>query len=147
MNLPHYPLLATPDRLQFEFTSEGPKGEIVKRIEYSHLADLGVWNLGFGDYDPDSDMVSDQTISDNGDGRKVLATVVRSLEEFLTVRPDAIVFFTGSTDRRTQVYSWVISKYWNDIFARFDIIGVTADGHTTPFAAENQYVAFLVYKK
>lgn len=35
------------------------------------------WNLGFGDLDEKTGNISDSVVSDNGDGRKVLATVIR----------------------------------------------------------------------
>lgn len=75
MNLPLYELQATADRLQFEFISVGNKGAIIKRIEFTHVAELDFWNLDFGDYDAATNRIDDQTVSDRRDGRKVLATV------------------------------------------------------------------------
>lgn len=147
MNQPHYNIRATSDRLQFEFVSEGPKGLIIKRIEYTYIQSLDFWNLGFGDYGPTTQQIDDQTVSDNGDGRKVLATVVASLQEFITMYPDATVFFTGSTVQRTKVYGWAVSKYWLDISAYFRVEGVTDTGKTLPFMPELDFVGFLIYKK
>ena len=106
MNLPRYELIATTNRLQFEFVSEGPKGKIIKRIEYTYIESLDFWNLGFGDYNPNTDGIDDQVVSDNGDGRKVLATVSFSLQEFLAIRPHATVFFTGSG---LATFNWTLS--------------------------------------
>lgn len=142
MNQPHYELHATSNRLQFEFISEGVKGFILKRIEYTCIESLDFWNLGFGDYNPNTQQIDDQTISDNGDGRKVLATVVFSLQEFMTMHPYATVFFTGSTDQRTKVYGWAISKYWLDISADFRVDGITETGQTMPFSSEYDFVGF-----
>lgn len=147
MNQVHYKLQASSDRLQFEFVSEGPRGQIIKRIEYSYVEDLDFWNLGFGDYNPNIDRVDDQIISDNGDGRKVLATVAFSLQEFMIVRPSAIVFFTGSTEQRTHLYGWAISKYWQDISANFRVEGITEASEVVPFQSQQNYLGFLIHKK
>lgn len=147
MNQLRYELQASSDRLQFEFVSEGPKGRIIKRIEFSYIDDLDFWNLGFGDYNPVKDQVDDQTVSDNGDGRKVLATVAFSLQEFMAIWPNATVFFTGSTDQRTQVYGWAISKYWQDISLSFRVEGVMENGEVVPFLPQQNYLGFLIRKK
>lgn len=147
MNQPHYEVRATSDRLQFEFISEGPRGQIVKRIEYTFVENLDFWNLGFGDYDPDTGQIDDQTISDNGDARKVLATVAFSIQEFMALHTNATVFFTGSTDQRTQVYKWPISKYWLDISADFYVEGITEAGDIVPFIFQQDYLGFLIQKK
>lgn len=147
MNQPHYEVRAASDRLQFEFISEGPRGRIVKRIEYTYIESLDFWNLGFGDYNPDTDQIDDQMVSDNGDGRKVLATVAFSIQEFMIPRPDATVFFTGSTDQRTQVYGWALSKYWSDISVDFRVEGITEAGDVVPFVARRHYLGFLIRRK
>ena len=72
MNQPRYELIATTNRLQFEFISEGPKGQLIKRIEYTYMESLDFWNLGFGDYNPDTDGIDDQVVWDNGDGRAIV---------------------------------------------------------------------------
>ncbi|GAB3885496.1 DUF6934 family protein [Spirosoma agri] len=147
MNQPHYDVRTTSDRLQFEFVSKGPKGLIVKRIEYTYIEGLDFWNLGFGDFDPDTGQINDQTISDNGDGRKVLATVAFSIREFMTVHSNATVFFSGSTDQRTQIYKWVIYKYWSDISADFYVDGITETSDVIPFTIQQDYLGFLIRKK
>lgn len=147
MNQPHYKLVATSDRLQFEFVSEGPKGQIVKRIEYTYIDSLDFWNLGFGDYNPITRQINDHTVSNNGDGRKVLATVALSIREFMTLRPDATIFFTGSTEQRTQVYGWAISKYWSDVSADLYVEGITDVGDAIPFVPQQDYIGFLIRKK
>ncbi|CAN5488453.1 hypothetical protein BH09BAC4_BH09BAC4_24770 [soil metagenome] len=147
MNQAHYKLQTSSDRLQFEFVSEGPRGQIIKRIEYSYVEDLDFWNLGFGDYNPNIDRVDDQIISDNGDGRKVLATVAFSLQEFMILRPNAIVFFTGSNEQRTQIYGWAISKYWQDLSTSFRVEGITEASEVVPFQPQQHYLGFLIHKK
>jgi hypothetical protein len=65
-------------------------------------------------------------VSDNGDGRKVLATVSFTLTEFFSVYPDDVVFFTGSSNLRTRVYGRAIDMYWADIAEHFFIEGINS---------------------
>lgn len=147
MTLPHYELQATSDRLQFEFVSTGPKGAIIKRIEFTYIEGLLFWNLGFGDYNPLANRVDDQIVTDNSDGRKVLATVALAVRQFLTVRPTATVFFTGSTDQRTRIYGWAISNYWADISTDFHVETVIESGDIVSFPAIESALGFLITKK
>ena len=147
MQLPCYELQTTTDRLQFEFVSIGPKGSIVKRIEFAYIEPLSFWNLGFGDYNPATNRIDDQIVSDNGDGRKVLATVAFAVQQFFIPRPGATVFFTGSTDQRTRVYSWVITNYWSDISANFNVEVVTNSGGAIPFPTQETAIGFLITTK
>lgn len=147
MDQPHYELRATSDRLQFEFISISPKRRIIKRVEYTYIEEFNFWNLGFGDYNPDTGQLDDQIVSDNGDTRKVLATIAFSLREFIALNQDATVFFTGSTDQRTHVYGWIISRYWADISDGFVVEGVMEDGNTVLFTPYQSYIGFLIRKK
>lgn len=147
MNQPRYPVQGSHDRLQFEFISEGTKGQIAKRVEYTYVPEYGFWNLGFGDYNPATGNIDDQIVSDNGDGRKVLATVVFTLNEFLALNPHSTVFFSGSTDQRTRVYGWAIVQYWQDIFDELIVYGLTEDGDQEPFIPRRDYIGFLITRK
>lgn len=49
MNHPKYDLNTNADATIFEFTSSGPKGNIIKIIKYSPMKNKDVFNLGFGD--------------------------------------------------------------------------------------------------
>ncbi|MCX6219007.1 hypothetical protein [Spirosoma sp.] len=96
----------------YYFESRGPKGAIVKLIQFALIerTDLGnigitdIYNLGFGDFDSDTMQVNDLADSRNGDKDKVLATVARATLDFLSTYPLATVYATGSTDSRTRQY-------------------------------------------
>ena len=61
----------------FEFISSGKHGHIRKRILFQPTDMQGVYNLAFGDLSPEGE-IDDQTISNNGDRDKILATIVRA---------------------------------------------------------------------
>jgi len=51
----------------YEFVSEGPKGRIIKMVEYIETATKNVYNLGFGDYDEKTNSINDLFVTNNGD--------------------------------------------------------------------------------
>ena len=61
--------------MTFDFTSEGPKGFIKKRVQYQITKEENLYNLAFGDLNLETDEIDDKAISDNKDSRKVLSTV------------------------------------------------------------------------
>src|SRR5438105_2463318 len=101
MNLKHYELDAKPDFLSFEFCSLGPKGRIVKHIQFRKLdapdSQNDIYNLAFGDYDEKEGRIDDLVVSNNKDSEKILATIANAVVTFTDRHPDAIVFARGST--------------------------------------------------
>lgn len=83
MNIEHYQLKSGLELLSYEFVSEGPKGFITKRIQFTLVNRQGVYNLAFGDKDPVTGEIDDKVVSNNGDSEKVLATVVGAVFAFL----------------------------------------------------------------
>ncbi len=91
----------------FEFTSQGPKGQIPKLVKYSETNLKDMYNLAFGDKDIKTGQINDTIISNNGDSDMVLSTVVSTVYAFTDKYPDAWVFATGSTKVRTRLYRMV----------------------------------------
>jgi len=64
-----YPVKASDSLLQFEFTSEGPKGRVNKLIEYKELEDFpNVYSLDLGDVHEHE--IDHHVITNNGDTKK-----------------------------------------------------------------------------
>lgn len=82
MNYPRYDYSAEDELNIFEFDSIGKKGKIKKIVQYTEMSVKGYYNLGFGDLDIETREVNDEVITNNGDGQKVLATVVSTLYAF-----------------------------------------------------------------
>ena len=76
MNIEQYQLKSGLEFLNYEFISEGPRGLIPKRIQFTLVNRQGIYNLAFGDKDLVTGEIDDKAISNNGDSEKVLATVV-----------------------------------------------------------------------
>lgn len=147
MNHPGYDLTVSEDRLRYDFASEGPRGSIRKVIEYSYVPWLGMWNLGFGDFDTATGQVSDSIITDNGDGRKVMATVIRTVPDFFSFRPGETVIFTGSDERRTRIYKRIILQYSAEFSDHFIIRGLDSNGDEHSIETDSHYIAFTIKQK
>lgn len=120
-----YYVETSPDLQTFEFISLGPKGSITKVVRYSEINIKGFYNLGFGDKDPVTNYISDLTVTNNDDSKKVLATVAATLYTFVGGHPDATVIATGSTEARTRLYRMGIANNLIEIEKDFVILGLT----------------------
>jgi hypothetical protein len=130
MNLEKYNIEVNSTKTSFEFVSEGPKGRILKRIEYSELKVKGIenlYNLGFGDVNLESNDIDFSVITDNKDSEKVLATVINTIYIFAKYHPEAKIHFEGVNKARTRLYQIAISVYFEDFSKTFDIQGYTSE--------------------
>ena len=146
MKLDKYQLKAGQELLSYEFISEGPKGLIRKRIQFTLVNRNQVFNLAFGDKDSITGDIDDLTISNNGDSEKVLATVVGAVYAFCDRHPGAWIYASGSTRARTRLYKIGINKYYDEIKKDFDIFGQIEEGWE-PYTKGRNYIAFLAQKK
>ncbi len=145
MHLPKYRYKTNETFLDYEFTSEGPKGRIKKIVRFVPLNET-LYNLGFGDLDEETGEINDTVVTDNKDSLKVLATVASTLFDFFSHYPDTVVLVMGSTPSRTRLYRMGITRNWHEISATFDVRGFM-EGEWEPFAFRRNYEAFLVRVK
>ncbi len=146
MKLPKYQLKSTDKLLSYEFVSEGPKGLIQKRIQFTLINKEEVYNLAFGDKDPVSREIDDLAIINNGDSEKILATIVGAVYTFWDKNPEAWIFATGSTPSRTRLYQVGIAKYYQYLSEEFEIYGQVEDDWQL-FELGKNHLAFLAKKK
>jgi len=146
MKLPRYELKAERSLMVFEFISEGTNGAIPKLIKYSETNLKGMYNLAFGDKNPETGEIDDKVISNNGDSEKVLATVVATVYAFSDKHPGSWIFATGSTKARTRLYRMGITRYIDEIKSDFEIYGLK-ENEWEEFLKEIEYEAFLVRRK
>jgi hypothetical protein len=142
----YYQVESSPDFKTFEFTSVGLRGNFTKVVHYTEVNVKGFYNLGFGDKDPVTGLLSDLIVTNNGDSRKVLATVAATLYVFMDNHPGATVIATGSTPARTRLYRMGITGNLENIEKDFAIFGLTAM-EWEPFRKHITYRAFLVRRK
>lgn len=130
----------------FRFVSEGPNGKIAKLIRFDKMEIEHLYNLAFGDQQSASDQLDDQSVSNNGDTQKVLATVARAVEIFTIKHPSSWIYATGSTRSRTRLYQMGINRFLPYILEDFVVLGLT-EGGWKKFQQGVLYDAFLVKRK
>jgi hypothetical protein len=130
----------------YEFESDGPKGNVIKRIEYTETELKGFYNLGFGDKDHNTGKINDTVITNNGDSQKILATVAYTVYSFTDKYPNAWIYAIGSTKARTRLYRMGIANNLVEILQGFEIHGFK-DNSWFEFEKNVDYDAFLIKRK
>ncbi|HCZ36742.1 MAG TPA: hypothetical protein DHV26_12540 [Cytophagales bacterium] len=134
----------------FVFESVNPKTglRIFKIVTFSQIkkGEELYFNLGFGDFDEKTGKPNDRIVSDNGDIRKVLATVVSTLEIFFKEQPKAIVHITGSDEVRNKYYQKLVRDYTKEIHDKYMIQGFR-DNKIEIFQSKSEYEFLLVSLK
>ncbi|MGI4022461.1 MAG: DUF6934 family protein [Janthinobacterium lividum] len=146
MKLDRYELKAGRNLTTFEFLSEGQKGKIIKVIQFQRMNLPNLYNLAFGDKNPETGDLDDKVVTDNGDSEKVLATVVAAIYAFADQYPDVWVYATGSTEARTRLYRMGINKYFDIAEADFEIMG-EQQNEWEWYEKGKDYQAFAVRRK
>jgi hypothetical protein len=132
---------------RYTFTSIGKK-RILKQVVFTHTGIRNIVNMGFGDVLPDGS-VDDKANSNNGDIVRVLATTVQVLIDFTSKFPDLEIFFAGSTQERTKLYTRILRTYHVSFSKEFIINALIKEGETysqLPFEpkADLKFVGFLI---
>ena len=144
MKLPKYQLKADDELLIYQFVSEGRKGLIPKRIQFTLINQDEIYNLAFGDEHGISGELDDLAISNDGDSEKILATVVAAIYAFFDRYPAAWIYLSGSTASRTRLYQMAIARYFTELAADFAIYGEHRE-EWQPFEKGRSYTAFLAH--
>lgn len=139
------PLEVAHDFSKFDFISQGPKGDIRKRIAFTPIGDTDTCNLAFGDVDEQGD-IDDYVVSDNDDRDKILATIADFASVYLKIYPHRWLYFEGSTPVRTRLYRMAVGLHLEELTRKFDIYAKLGES-ITPFKRNMTLTAFLVRKK
>jgi hypothetical protein len=146
MKLDKYDYATGVGFMSFEFVSKGPKGEIVKLVQYTKIDERGVYNLGFGDKNKLTGEVDDTIVSNNNDSQKVLATVANTVFQFSEHYPDSWIYLKGSSLGRTRLYRMAIAIYFDELSEIFNFYGLIGTDWYN-FEKNVIYDAFLIKRK
>ena len=147
MHYPRYDYSAENELSIFEFDSIGNKGKITKIVQYTEMSVKGYFNLGFGDLDIATREINDGVVTNNGDGQKVLATVVSTVYAFTGKNPEAYIYATGSSESRTRLYRMGITNNLEELKKDFYVFGLRNDQVFERFIIGEDYLGFLVTRK
>jgi len=152
MNEDRYSEIEKSDDYQtFMFISQGRHGDLVKIVSFDAIIGLdNTFNLALGTMLPGGTMDYD-TISNNGDRNKILATVAQIVNIFIEHHPGKNVYITGSDTRRTLLYQRAISYGYDYLVEMFNIYGdvsiYSPITEVEPFDKTKNYSGFLVEGK
>ncbi len=141
--------MSSSDKLEFQFISEGPKGEIKKVVQFTKTQNADIYNLAFGNLNPDN-TIDDETTNDNKDRNKILATVAATVYEFTANYPDKMIFFCGTTPERTRLYRMALTINFEELRNDFTIYGVLKGIESfekITFRKGADYYGFIVKRK
>jgi hypothetical protein len=135
---------------KYSFTSIGKK-RIVKIVEFTLIGSGDVVNLAFGDSLADTNL-DDFIVSDNGDIIKVIATVIKVMQEFTAEFPHLTIAFAGSTPGRMKLYHRILKMYYAEISKEFHISGIIKEASTMIYVEfdptiQRNYITYFVKRK
>lgn len=148
MILEKYDYAASDEGTYFEFISNGPKGNIIKAVQFT-LIDLidQTYSLGLGDRDPITNQIDDEVVTDNKDTLKVLATIGEIGRQFLEFKPNAKIVFEGNTESKNRLYRMGINSVLGELNTKYSIFGFREQNLTWErFNKESDYIAFTISK-
>lgn len=139
-----YDYSANEDRTRYDFFSTGPKGVIVKVVEFADLK--FAYNLAFGDLIHGKDF-DDANISDNGDMRKVLQTVVNIIHQFCEENPGQKIYIEPVDKHRKALYNRIFKEKQEEIASFFIVTGISLNKLSKEsYSPIKTYDAFLIEK-
>lgn len=145
MQLEQYEVDISGEHTVYEFVSVGKQGRIEKVVAYTPIGEeSSYYNLGFGDVDEEIGDWNDKVVSDNGDHRKVLATVAATVVDFLNYRPEATIYAEGNTNLKNHLYRRSIEGIIDRISQYYEVEGYTEADSWEPFERNRPYEAFLI---
>ncbi|WP_041895043.1 DUF6934 family protein [Myroides profundi] len=148
MQYPSYSFTTDRENSIYEFTSIGKNQAIKKLIIFAPIkAEKNLYNLSFGDANESIDkngLINDTITSNNGDMKKVLATVFRAVLAFIQNKKECKIVFRGSTPSRTRLYRIALSNNYDELSKYFDIYGINQDGKLLYFEKDKEYIGFLI---
>lgn len=142
----YYDVNELMEGLRFEYVSIG-QNIIHKAIVFHETRIPFLYSLMLGDINDDGSL-STQNRSNNGDMAKNLATVYRTIEQFLIKNPRALIIFNGNTPSKTRLYQIAIAKYLDYFLETYLIWGIRCDNdEREPFQLNQAYQGFFITNK
>lgn len=146
MNEPSYELTVLKEAHRFDFLSIGWTA-IHKAVIFFTTKAPGLYNLVLADILADGEL-DIYSVSDNGDMKFILSTVHQTIIHFLTLNPEAVIWFTGSTESRTRLYQIAISSNLKALEENFNVFGILKkEGSSEAFRKGSIYEHFFICRK
>lgn len=121
----NYPLRDFKEKTIFLFVSHGKKGQILKGILFQKMDEVNNYNLAFGDVI--NKKLDDEIISNNGDAKMVISTVVEAVYIFFKTYPEAILEIDPVDKKRTRFYNYIFKSRYKEIEIEFILKGYSSN--------------------
>ncbi|MCF2489907.1 DUF6934 family protein [Dyadobacter sp. CY347] len=170
MNLPSYDTVAYAENA-FQFYSKGNHNMLIAIVKLPNSDNE--YNLGFGVWNGETNMIDDKISVNNGDRDQILATVGKTALEYINNHPEIRLLATGSVSKkegsdefemrlRTRLYQMGINQHYDYLVQRYNIEGFKAvknqkgeiegdwpnwKGEWVPFTKGTNYDAFSLNLK
>lgn len=142
-----YPIRRNGKKMEFRFWSTNSRGEnaVLKVVTYERVVKYGrvYYNLAFGDFDEQSRIAHDDVVTNNGDMRKILRTVISTIDQFFLERPKDRVHIDGSDAVRRSYYHKIVRDYFDVIFEHYKVRGCV-DRRIELFRANIEYEYLII---
>ncbi len=147
MNRPKYTLTSiSEDNLRFVFESIGPKGTVIKAVEYDPFDSNGIYyNLALVDIDENGEF-SDNVITDNKDTDKVFVTISKTIDLFFEKYPLKRIVIFSDDSLRLRLYRMIISNYSHEKEQIWNFFGLK-NNNFQKFEKGIDYEAFMITLK
>lgn len=146
MNKPSYEFEQSNNQLTYKFWSVGNKGEVLKAVIFQQVSEE-VFNVVLGDFDEETETINDQSITDNGDMPKIIATVIHCIDNFFESYQEKLVYIEGNHPIKQKLYQRAIKNNLQDIEIHYKVFGVLPHEDIEIFNAEQAYTAFIIQRK
>lgn len=146
MNLEKYKFTDKSEnkKVSYFFVSTGTKGDISKVVYFQPREDNDFeYNLALADINPSTGKPDFEASSNNGDIKKVMATILGIGIDFFKTHPNDIVSFTGNQERKTRFYQRIIKNYYDELSQYFIIYGVLSFTEIEYFDLNKEYFGFF----
>lgn len=163
--------------LVFFFISKGEQ-DIIKAIQFSFVQERNgrnIYNLGFGDYDPENDKLEDDVNTNNGDAFRVFNTVLSTIPIFFQHFANEVLMVQGSDgspefvekcklickkkcvdecknyNRRINVYRGYVDKNYLELIAEYQFLGGIKNNEegiiVEPYERYKKYDSVFLFRK
>ena len=103
--------------------------------------------MALGDIDEITEKPDFLKASNNGDLKKVIATIFGIGIDFFKQYPNSVVHFLGNEARKTKFYHRIIANNLEEFSQFFKIFGVLSPKEMENFNPEKEYISFSITPK
>ena len=145
LHAPYMHLQALRDFSAFQFTSTGKAGSVTRQVRFNGQKDAGVYTLDLRDL-PVTKKDDPGRITDQGDMKTVLATLIQIIEIYTERYPRRSIRLKGDTQEKSFLYRAALDHYL-DILCPMFIISLEEQVSASGGDRSIDNIAFVLKRK